>query len=311
MINENKIWIVGCNGQLGSEISKLIPNAYKTDIELDISNEDNVLKFAKEHQIECIINCSAYTDVERAETEAFELNRKTNITGVYNLTKCKCKLIHISTDYVFDGKQIKDDNSYRYYNEEDNCHPINYYGIAKYTGEQLIINNKNVNEYIILRVSYLFGKPNFKNIVSTFKKLINEKEQIEVIKDQTFNLTSCVGVSRLIKHILDIGITPENSGIYHYTCIDREILNSIYGNKFLYKTSITPYKLACYIKETYCPESSCKIDWTFYSLYQRKLKALRPKHSALDITKLIKTFKLENRPDIILDWREAIEIELK
>jgi len=149
------ILITGSNGQLGSELKKrtaLLPNAnfFFTDVEeLDITKEDVVADFFKKNPINFVVNCAAYTAVDKAETEqslALSINRQAVSNLAEVCSKYNCFLIHISTDYVFNGQGCKP------YRETDIVDPISFYGVSKWHGEQVV---KTVEKGIIIRTSWL------------------------------------------------------------------------------------------------------------------------------------------------------------
>ena len=127
--------ITGGNGQLGTELSKLLPNAIRTDVDvLDITDTHAVIKFVKSNNIDTIINCAAYTAVDKAEDNE-DLAAKINVIGPFNLSITGAKMIHISTDYVFDGF------GYKPYTPKDKPNPVSVYGKTKLAGEQAVLEN--------------------------------------------------------------------------------------------------------------------------------------------------------------------------
>ncbi|RUA27858.1 MAG: NAD(P)-dependent oxidoreductase, partial [Bacteroidetes bacterium] len=152
------ILVTGSNGQLGSEIkeqSHLYPEYefHFTDIDdLDITNEKAVNEYIEKHYIKCVINCAAYTNVDKAESEP-KLANKINVLAVKYLakacTKHNAKLIHISTDYVFDGK------NFRPYRETDFTNPQSVYGKTKLEGEKII--EEFAKTAVIIRTSWLYS----------------------------------------------------------------------------------------------------------------------------------------------------------
>ena len=141
--------ITGANGQLGICISKLLPDAICTDVsDLDITNSDAVNKFVNKNNIDLIINCAAYTAVDKAESD-LQLAKKINTDGPRNLAKTGAKIIHISTDYVFDG------HSYQPYTPEMKTNPLSVYGKTKRAGEIAVVNNSD--NYVIIRTAWLYS----------------------------------------------------------------------------------------------------------------------------------------------------------
>ncbi len=218
------ILITGSKGQLGIEISEIIKTGraeigliskefqnckiFETDVsELDICNLSSVRNFCQDNEINLIINCAAFTDVDGCETER-ENAFKVNALGPRNLAiaarESKAKLVHISTDYVFAG------NANKPYLECDICNPQSVYSLTKYLGEQYV--RDFCNEYFIVRSSWCYGYVG-KNFVKTIIRLASEKSEIKVVNDQRGNPTH---VNDLAYHILKICLTDEY-GIYHCT----------------------------------------------------------------------------------------------
>lgn len=183
-----------------------------TDVaDLDITDVDAVRKFVNKAQPEYIINCAAYTAVDKAE-EQVELARKVNAIGPKNLAivanEENATLIHISTDYVFGGnKDVEED-----YTEMEEKHPESVYGITKLEGEQAIIDS--CFKYYIFRTAWLYGEGN--NFVRTMLKLGKEKEQINVVNDQHGSPTYAVDLASIIHQAIEKQIPY---GIYHATNI--------------------------------------------------------------------------------------------
>lgn len=209
-----KILITGANGML----AKAVRNELKdeelilTDVaDLDITDIDAVRKFVNEVQPEYIINCAAYTAVDKAE-EQLELARKVNALGPKNLAivanEENTTLIHISTDYVFGGeKPVEED-----YTEMEEKHPDTVYGITKLEGEQAIIDS--CFKYYIFRTAWLYGDGN--NFVRTMLNLGKEKDELNVVADQHGSPTYAVDLASIIHQAIEKGIPY---GIYHTTNI--------------------------------------------------------------------------------------------
>lgn len=179
-----KILITGANGMLAKEVKEKFSEGNElilTDVaELDITNQEAVIKFVKEKQPDYIINCAAFTAVDKAE-EAFELADRINGDGPTNLAiaakEVGAKLVHVSTDYVFGGDLELDKN----YKEDDPKNPVTAYGITKLHGEQGI--EKNMDEYYIFRTAWLYGVGG-NNFVKTMTKLGSTRDEINVVADQ-------------------------------------------------------------------------------------------------------------------------------
>ena len=207
-----KILITGANGML----AKAVRNELKeeelilTDVaELDITNLESVKKFVKENNPEYIINCAAYTAVDKAE-EQEELARKINAEGPKNLAiaanEADCTLIHISTDYVFGGdKDVKEA-----YTEEEEKNPVTVYGITKLEAERNIADA--CFKYYIFRTAWLYGDGN--NFVRTMLKLGQEKEELNVVADQHGSPTYAVDLASIIHQAIEKRIPY---GVYHTT----------------------------------------------------------------------------------------------
>ena len=210
------ILVTGSNGQVGSEIRALSSdynyNFFFTDREsLDISNADAINEFVKNNNINTIINCAAYTAVDKAESDEQNAD-KINHLAVKNLAlTCKqnsIKFIHISTDYVFDGK------NYKPYTEDDITNPNGVYGKTKLDGEKTLLH-VNPKNSIIIRTSWVYSSFGA-NFVKTMLRLGKEKESLGVIFDQVGTPTYA---RDLAKTILDIIPKIQNSkvSIYNYS----------------------------------------------------------------------------------------------
>lgn len=210
--NMRKILITGANGML----AKAVRQRFKedelicTDVEdLDITNLEAVLAFVEEIKPDYIINCAAFTAVDKAE-ECYELAEKINAEGPKNLAmaaqKGKATLVHISTDYVFDGN-LQTDKSYQ---EEDKTGPVTVYGVTKLHGEEAV--QKNCSAYYIFRTAWLYGDGN--NFVRTMLKLGTEKEEISVVADQHGSPTYSEDLAQIIYQAIEKKIPY---GIYHAT----------------------------------------------------------------------------------------------
>ena len=199
--------ITGSNGQLGTELSKLLPDAILTDVaELDITDLAAVTSFVKAHNIDTIINCAAYTAVDKAEDDS-ELAYKINVTGPKNLAKSGCKIVHVSTDYVFDG------HGHKPYLPTDKTNPVSVYGTTKLAGENAVLANAAVA--VVIRTAWLYS-PYGNNFVKTMQRLGREKTSINVVCDQIGTPTYAADLAQAIVNILP-QMNETNRGIYHYT----------------------------------------------------------------------------------------------
>lgn len=217
MSNKPVILVTGSNGQLGNELQELAPNfpgydfLFVTKAELNIANSDAMATYFSKHPIDYCINCAAYTAVDKAESEqenAFLINA----TAVANLA-CICKknntqLIHISTDYVFDGTASEP------YKETDKTNPVSVYGKSKLQGEVSAL--ENYPAAIIIRTAWVYSSFG-NNFVKTMMRLMKERESINVVNDQLGCPTYAADFAAAIMQIIVSGKSKENPGIYHYT----------------------------------------------------------------------------------------------
>jgi len=214
-----KILLTGCNGQLGRAIQKEYGDTVefiRTDMiegegitVLDISDLEAVRALCKEQAPDVIINCAAYTNVDGCEKNE-DAAYSANAIGPKNLAIASrefgAKLIHVSTDYVFDGKGALG----RPYEEDDTPNPISAYGRTKLAGEKFV--QEEAKEYFILRTAWLYGDGH--NFVKTMLKLSETHNEVSVVCDQVGTPTSAVELSKMI-HFLE---PTEEYGIYHATC---------------------------------------------------------------------------------------------
>jgi dTDP-4-dehydrorhamnose reductase len=214
------ILVTGSNGQLGSEI-KDIAKSYKgakfifRDLpELDICNTVELQNFISDNKICAVVNCAAYTAVDTAEEDE-QLAQKVNAEGVLNLVnalkKVDGKLIHISTDYVFDG------NSFLPYQELDEVNPIGVYGNTKRCGELAVINSDI--DAIVIRTSWLYSAYG-NNFVKTMLRLGHERNELGVISDQIGTPTNASDLAKTCFDILFYKKQPKmntSSNVYHFS----------------------------------------------------------------------------------------------
>ena len=210
------ILVTGSNGQVGSEIKELSSNydynfLFTTSKELDITEHKKVKEFIKENNIKTIINCGAYTGVDKAEDEK-ELANDINHLAVKNLAilsnEFGIKLIHISTDYVFDGENFKP------YTEDDITNPNGIYGQTKLDGENAMISINPLNS-IIIRTSWVYSSFG-NNFVKTMLRLGKEKDELGVIFDQVGTPTYARDLAKTILDILP-NIKNDKTEIYNYS----------------------------------------------------------------------------------------------
>ena len=213
-----KILVTGCNGQLGRAIRKEYKNEditfINTDVAeaegiraLDITDIDSVLALTRETKPDVIINCAAHTNVDACETQ-WDLAYKINAIGPRNLSiaaaELGAKMIHVSTDYVFEG------NGTRPYTEFDAPNPVSAYGKTKLEGERFV--REFAGKYFIFRTAWLYGDG--KNFAKTMLRLAESHEEVSVVCDQQGSPTSAVELARAIHHYEP----TENYGAFHATC---------------------------------------------------------------------------------------------
>jgi dTDP-4-dehydrorhamnose reductase len=211
------ILVTGSNGQLGSELKELAPKYTNysfvfTDLEeLDICNHFEVKQFIITKNINAIINCAAYTAVDKAE-EQFEIADKINHLAVANFAQIakenNIKLIHISTDYVFDG------NSHKPYSETDIPNPQSVYGKTKLDGEQAMQQIKPANA-VIIRTSWVYSNYG-NNFVKTMLRLGKERNELNVVVDQIGTPTNAADLAKAILTIL-LKMKNTNVELFHYS----------------------------------------------------------------------------------------------
>lgn len=280
------ILVTGANGQLGSELREISKNLnyhfYFTDIdELNLTDITAIQHYFKDKEISVCINCAAYTAVDRAENDIINATA-INVAAVKNLAEV-CErydtlLIHISTDYVFDG------NKCRPYIETDKAKPINVYGQTKYEGEiQALRKNKTT---IIIRTSWLYSSFGA-NFVKTMLQVGKEKDSLNVIFDQIGTPTYAADLAEALIQIVDRTIADPNVskyvGMFNY---------SNEGIASWYDFAIKIYRLS---------EITCEVKPILTKDYPTASK--RPHFTVLDKTKIKSTFGLT-----IPYWRDSLAV---
>ncbi len=207
-----KVLVTGVKGQLGydvvNELEKRDIEAVGVDIdEMDITDADSVNKVIKEANPDAVIHCAAYTAVDAAEDNV-EICRKVNRDGTQHIANvCKeldCKMIYISTDYVFDGQGT------RPWEPDDKQTPLNVYGQTKYEGELAVSNT--LDKFFIVRIAWVFGV-NGKNFIKTMLNLSKTRTEVNVVNDQFGSPTYTYDLARLL---VDMVLT-DRYGFYHAT----------------------------------------------------------------------------------------------
>ena len=283
MVKKNLL-ITGCEGQLGHSIKKLSVNfteynfIFKNKHQLDISDFSLVKKQIKENKIDTVINCAAYTNVSKAEKNKKLANLINNL-AVENLANIcfekSIQLIHISTDYVFDGKKNTP------YNENDRTNPINYYGYSKLEGEKRVLE-KELKNSAIIRTSWLYSELK-NNFVQKIVNKIHKKEKLVVVCDEVGSPTYSNDLALFIIKILS-RLNSKQAEIYNFS-------NQGFCSR---------YEFACEILKII--GESMKI----VPINSSSFKITRPKFSVLDLSKIKNEFIYD-----LNDWRHSLEICLK
>lgn len=308
------IWLVGCNGMLGSEIARQLKEKnldfVGTDRDVDFTSEKAISDFAEKanengKKIDFIINCAAYTAVDKAESDK-ELAEKLNVLGPKNLSclakKIDATLIHISTDYVFDGtakEPLKEDSA---------ISPIGVYGVTKAKGEKAVF--ENTDKYYILRTAWLYGWAG-KNFVYTMIRAMNTHDSVKVVNDQKGSPTFAGDLAKVIITIIERSTChsenenrhaePRNFvsnsestskpipyGIYHCTDLGEitwwDFTNEIKAQGIA----------AGYVTNKNCVVNAC-------TTQEYPTPAKRPSYSVLSKDKIQKTLGIK-----LPDWKESL-----
>lgn len=280
------ILITGANGQLGSALRRLggvsPHNYFCTDVaELDITDAAAVLRTVEERCIDVIVNCAAYTDVERAEEDeprADLLNHKAagNLAAAAKATGAT--LFHVSTDYVFDG------TAHLPYTEDAPTAPLGVYGRTKLAGERAVAESGC--KYLTFRTAWLYSEYG-NNFLKTMLRLTAEKERLNVVFDQAGTPTYAGDLAMTIFSIVEGGYFAGNEGLYHFS---NEGVASWYD---------FAAEIAAAAGHDKCRIRPCRTA-------EFPTKAARPAYSVLDKSKIKETFGLE-----IPHWRESMLYCLK
>ena len=274
-----KILITGANGQLGTELHEILEREFPgqtlyTDVqELDLTNAKAVDSYVANNEITHIVNCAAYTAVDRAEEEKM-LCAAVNTDAVKNLAMAAdangAKIIHISTDYVFDG------TNHRPYRESDKVNPISQYGTTKRKGETLLL--ALAPQAIIIRTAWLYSAHG-NNFVKTMLRLADSQPEIKVVCDQIGTPTFARDLARAVVKVLQSHqLVP---GIYHFT--DEGAASWYDFAKAIFRIAGKDVKVTPIPTEDYPTPAS------------------RPSYSILDRTRIKATYGIE-----IPHWEEAL-----
>ena len=280
-MQSKRILVTGANGQLGSEMRKLgsvSPNEYIfTDVqELDITNKEAVMSFVEQNGVNIIVNCAAYTNVDRAEDDEATAEL-INATAVGNLAEAAKAvdgtLFHVSTDYVFGA----DGNTPR--SEDMPTNPLGVYGRTKLRGEQAIAEVDA--KAIIIRTAWLYSEFG-NNFLKTMLRLTAEKESLNVVFDQVGTPTYAGDLALVIFSIIEGNLYAGNEGVYHFS---NEGVCSWYD--FATEIAIAAGNLECNIQPCHSSEFPSKVT--------------RPPYSVLDKTKIKQTFGVD-----LPHWRDSM-----
>ena len=283
------ILLIGCNGQVGTELKKAL-QPYNNLIavarpEVELVQPETIKNLIKQWEPQIIINAAAYTAVDKAENEP-ELANKINAVAPRVLAeeanKSQALLIHISTDYVFDGKNN------RPYQENDLTNPLSIYGETKLAGEQAI--SSICSNYLILRTAWVYGSGGKSNFVKTMLRLGAQKSELKVVSDQIGSPTWATDIAQTIAML--ITKDQPKSGIYHYT-------NS--GVASWYDFAVAIFEEAKLLGFPLYIERVVPIPTSEYPT-----PATRPSYSVLDCTKI--SSLMESYPP---HWRESLRKMLK
>jgi len=281
-----KILVTGAHGQLGESIQKIVANNQLTNefvfvgkSELNFSQNDDIEKYFKKNSFDVVVNCAAYTAVDKAESE-IEASNQVNHVAVKKLAeiiqKKNIKLIHISTDYVFDG------GYFHFYTETDTTNPINIYGQTKLAGEKAIQAIMPTNATII-RASWVYSEYG-NNFVNTMLRLSKERSELSVVNDQIGSPTYATDLAKVILKIItskDYQNTDRTTEIYHY---------SNKGKTSWYKFAKEIFELA---------DAHCIVKPITTKQYPTPAK--RPKNTLMNKDKIAETFGVD-----IPNWKESL-----
>ena len=274
------ILVTGCKGQLGSELTELVEkdsiglNFFFTDVDtLDITDAAAVNSFVEEHEIDCVVNCAAFTAVDLAESKA-DFCKLLNETAPGMLAEAMAKrggsMIQVSTDYVFDG------TAHVPYREDVPECPTSVYGVTKLAGEKAVA--QACEQSVVIRTAWRYSTYG-KNFVKTMLKLGRERSELGVVADQVGTPTYARDLAQAILQILQKGIVP---GVYHFT---NEGVASWYDfTKAIHRLA---HVTGCVVKPLHTEEYPTP--------------ATRPHYSILDKTKIKQTYGIE-----IPHWEDSL-----
>jgi len=282
-----KILVTGKNGQLGKSIHKSVTNNKKINEfvfvgreELDLSSTDNIISYFNQNNFDIIVNCAAHTAVDKAEEEAVLANQ-INHLAVAQLAQIaktqQAKLIHVSTDYVFDGESDKP------YTETDETNPINVYGKTKLAGEKAL-QEIMPTDAIIIRTSWVYSEYG-NNFVKTMLRLGKQRDELSVVGDQIGSPTYATDLANAILDTMQNKAFKEveqETQVYHYSNAGK----------------ISWYEFAKEIFEL--AGIQCSVSPITTKQYPTPAK--RPKNTLMNKDKISHRFDID-----ILDWRKSLE----
>ena len=281
-----KILVIGKNGQLGKSIHRLVVNTRQADDfifvdreGMDLSKNESITNYFNGKKFDIIINCAAYTAVDKAEEEV-ELANQINHLAVRQLAqiakKQRAKLIHISTDYVFDGESDKP------YTETDAVNPVNVYGKTKLAGEKEVQKVMPTNA-IIIRTSWVYSEYG-NNFVKTMLRLGKERNELNVVSDQIGSPTYAIDLASAILEIIkkkEFRESDQATKIYHY---------SNEGEISWYEFTKEIFKIA---------KIDCKVSPIITQQYPTP--AQRPRNTLMNKEKIVRTFSMDTS-----SWKESL-----
>lgn len=278
------ILVTGANGQLGNEMRIVAKNSADnyifTDVaELDITNAEAVEKMVMDNDVKVIVNCAAYTNVDKAEDDsefAEILNAKAAENLAVAIKKNNGLLVHVSTDYVFGG--TKNNTPCK---EDEPANPTGVYGVTKLHGEQAIMATGC--HYIIIRTAWLYSEFG-KNFLKTMLNLTATKPQLKVVFDQVGTPTYAYDLALAIFDIVENRKYEGNDGVYHYS------------NEGVCSWFDFTKMIAEYAGNTQCDIQPCHSD-------EFPSKVVRPSYSVLDKTKIKATFGT-----VVPYWTDSLKV---
>ncbi len=285
-----RVILIGKNGQMGRSFQSIVDKKKQINNftfvgrdELDLTNDNNIDKYFDNNDFDLIINCAAYTNVDKAEEES-ALADQINHLAVLKLSqianKHKAKLIHISTDYVFDGKSEKP------YIEKDKANPINIYGRTKLRGEEAILKTMP-NNAMVIRTSWIYSKYG-NNFVNTMLDLGRVKNEINVVNDQIGSPTYADDIANDILKIID----------------NKNFINTIMPTEIYHYSNLGEVSWYDFAKEIFkIAKLDCKVRPIKTSSYPTPAK--RPLNTMLNKNKIVQEFKVS-----LNFWRDSLKKNL-